>query len=546
MKETKVMLFFSRWKIITILSICFVAFCYALPNIFPAEAIKSWPTWLPKKQIPLGLDLRGGAHLLYTLDANKLRASMLRNLRRDVRKTLISAKIKHIAGRGENGIRVRISNKEDMLNALEKIRQLSQPSLSGVLLNNSKEELTVTQVSDKIIHVFINEASVRNSLAETINGAIEIIRRRVNSFGTAEPNIMRQGTDRILVQVPGVEDTSSLKDLIGKTAKLTFHEVHPTNGILSTFQPARGEYRSYPSAENSSNFYNFYFLKEIPVLRGDLLKNALQGYDQFTNEPVISFTFNQEGARIFAKFTTQNINRPFAIVLDGKVLSAPVIREPILGGSGQISGGFSSKTANELAIQLRSGSLPADLTVVEERTVGPSLGSDSIKSGLIAGTVGIAAVILITILVYGTFGIFAVLGLILNGIFIVALMTKIGFVLTLPGIAGLILTIGMAVDANVLIYERIKEELACGKKAIVAIDLGFKRAIVTIFDSQLTTLVAAIIMFWLGSGPIRGFAITLSIGIFTSIFTSMVIVRALVSLWFQTKRKKGRDIIVPI
>ncbi len=426
------------------------------------------------------------------------------------------------------------------------MRQLAQPLSANIFAGSNERDLTVNQVSDRVIHILINEAGLKQRITEAMSGAIETVRRRVDAYGTAEPNITRQGADRILVQVPGVEDTSSLKELIGKTAKLTFHAVHPTEGLSNEARPTRGEYKSFPGAETADEAGTFYFLKEIPVVRGDQLKSASQGFDQRTNEPIISFTFNQEGARAFAKFTSENVNRPFAIVLDSKVLSAPVVREPILGGSGQISGGFSVKEANDLAIQLRSGALPADLTVVEERTVGPSLGADSISSGFLAGVVGVTATILITLWVYGTFGIFAVIGLIINGLLIVALMSTIGFVLTLPGIAGLILTIGMAVDANVLIYERIREELASGKTAIAAIDVGFGRAMVTIFDSQLTTLVAAIIMFWLGSGPIRGFAVTLSIGIFTSIFTAVTVVRLMIALWLQMERKKNRNVDVPI
>ena len=327
---------------------------------------------------------------------------------------------------------------------------------------------------------------------------------------------------------------------------MNFYEVHPSDGRSSAPQPPRGDYRSFPGAENGDETGVHYFLKEPPIVRGDQLKSASQGFDQRTNEPIIQFTFNQEGARAFGQFTAQNVNRPFAIVLDNKVLSAPVIREPILGGSGQISGGFTVQGANDLAIQLRSGALPADLTVVEERTVGPSLGADSIQSGSLAGIVGAVATIIVTVMVYGTFGILSVVGLILNGFFIIAIMTLLGSTLTLPGIAGLILTIGMAVDANVLIYERIREELRSGKAAITAIDAGFSRAMVTILDSQLTTLAAAIIMFWLGSGPIRGFAVTLSIGIFTSILTAVTFVRFFVAMWLRSERLKSRNIDVPL
>jgi len=540
------MLYFSPWKMISIAAVCLAAIVFAAPNFFSVETVRAWPDWVPKKQLSLGLDLRGGAHLLYAMDVKELRANMIRNLRADVRQRLIEAKISNITGRITNGVQTRLSNPADMPNALQTLRQLAQPLTASIFAGSDQRDLTVTQVSDNVVHVLINDAGIKQRITEAMSGAIETVRRRVDAYGTAEPNITRQGADRILVQVPGVEDTRALKELIGQTAKLTFHAVHPTEGLSNQEQPARGDYKSFPAAETSDDVGNFYYLKEVPVVRGDQLKSASQGFDQRTNEPIISFTFNQEGARAFAKFTAENVNRRFAIVLDGKALSAPVVREPILGGSGQISGGFTVKSANELAIQLRSGALPADLTVVEERTVGPSLGADSISSGVLAGVVGVIATIALTLWVYGTFGAFAVLGLVLNGLFIVALMSVIGFVLTLPGIAGLILTIGMAVDANVLIYERIREELRNGKAAIAAIDAGFGRAMVTIFDSQLTTLAAATIMFWLGSGPIRGFAVTLSIGIFTSIFTAVTVVRLMIALWLQMERKKTRNVDVPI
>jgi len=334
--------------------------------------------------------------------------------------------------------------------------------------------------------------------------------------------------------------------LLGTTAKMSFHEVHPTQGFASEKQPSRGGYQSFPAAEGSDRAGGWYYLKRVPVVDGANLVAANPDTDQRTGEVVVTFRFNQLGGRKFGRFTSQNVNRPFAIVLDGKVLSAPNIIQPILGGSGQITGGFTIESANNLAIQLKSGALPAKLTIEEERTVGPSLGADSIESGRLAGIVGIIATIVLTIFVYGTFGIFAVLGLVINAQMIVAIMSVIGSTLTLPGIAGLILTIGMAVDANVLIFERIREELRNGKSAINAIDAGFGRAMVTIFDSQLTTFAAAIIMFWLGSGPIRGFAVTLSIGIFTSIFTAVTVVRMLVALWVRSGRGKGRNIEVPI
>ncbi len=541
------MLYFSPAKIIAIVAAVLAAVIFALPNLFDKETVAGWPTWIPNKQLQLGLDLRGGAHLLLTMDTKELRENMLDNLREDVRAKLRDAKIGTVGtGLTSDGVRVRIARAEDMEAALKALGELSQPLSSNFLSGSSARNLEVTQQGSQGVLLQLTEAGLRQRITDAMGGAIETVRRRVDAVGTTEPTIARQGEDRILVQVPGIDDTQQLKDLLGKTAKLSFHEVHPTEGRSAERLPSRDGFVSFPAAETSDDRGTYYYLKKVPVVAGDDLVEANPGFDQRTQEPIISFRFNQSGARKFGRFTSQNVNRPFAIVLDNKVLSAPNILEPILGGSGQISGGFTAETANQLAIQLKSGALPAKLTIEEERTVGPSLGADSIKSGRLAGIVGVTATIALIVFVYGTFGLFAVIGLIVNALLIVAIMSAIGSTLTLPGIAGLILTIGMAVDANVLIYERIREELRNGKSAINAIDSGFGRAMVTILDSQLTTFAAAVIMFWLGSGPIRGFAVTLSIGIFTSIFTAVTVVRLLVALWVRSQRGKGRQIEVPL
>jgi protein-export membrane protein SecD len=541
------MLYFSPAKIIAIVAAILAAVIFALPNLFDKETVAGWPDWIPKKQLQLGLDLRGGAHLLLTMDTKELRENMLDNLREDVRAKLREAKIGTVGtGVSPDGVRVRIANPGDMENALKALGELSQPLSSNFLSGSSARNLEVAQQGRQGIILRLTEAGLRQRVTDAMGGAIETVRRRVDAVGTTEPTIARQGEDRILVQVPGIDDTQQLKDLLGKTAKLSFHEVHPSQGRSAERLPSRNGYVAFPAADGSDERGTWYYLKKVPVVAGDDLVEANPGFDQRTQEPIISFRFNQSGARKFGRFTSQNVNRPFAIVLDNKVLSAPNILEPILGGSGQISGGFTADTANQLAIQLKSGALPAKLTIEEERTVGPSLGADSIESGRLAGIVGITATVALIIFVYGTFGLFAVVGLIANALLIVAIMSAIGSTLTLPGIAGLILTIGMAVDANVLIYERIREELRNGKTAVNAIDAGFGRAMVTILDSQLTTFAAAVIMFWLGSGPIRGFAVTLSIGIFTSIFTAVTVVRLLVALWVRSQRGKARHIEVPL
>ena len=538
------MLHFARWKIIAIVLACVAGIVFALPNLFSKETVAGWPDFMPKRQLSLGLDLRGGAHLLLQMDSAELRKDWLETIRDDARKQLRDAKI-GFTGLGVSGnvVQVKLLKPEEADKALTELRKLIQP-IGSAILGTSGNDLEVTKADESTLVLEPSAQGIQQRTSNASGAAIETVRRRIDAMGTTEPNILRQGLDRILVQVPGLNDTKQLKDLLGQTAKLTFHDVHPQlSGDEARQTRVPFGYKIYASAETDGFEY---VLRETPVVHGDDLVDAQPGFDQRTNEPIITFRFNQSGARKFGSFTKDNVGRPFAIVLDDKVLSAPVIREPILGGSGQISGQFTVETANNLAIQLRSGALPTKLTIVEERTVGPSLGADSIEAGKLAGIIGTTATLFLTVLVYGTFGIFAATSLILNGLLVVAIMTAIGATLTLPGIAGLVLTVGMAVDANVLIFERIREELRNGKTAIAAIDFGFSRAMVTIADSQLTTLFAAMIMFWLGSGPIRGFAVTLTIGIFTSVFTAVTVTRLLAALWLKSRAGRGRTIVVPI
>jgi preprotein translocase subunit SecD len=538
------MLHFERWKIIAIVLTCLAGVLFTMPNFFPKETVDSWPGWLPHKQLPLGLDLRGGAHLLLAMDTKELEKDWLNTLRDDTRKTLREAKI-GFTGLGVvgNTVQVKVTKPEDLEKATAALKKLIQP-IGNAILGSGGNDLTVESSGADTITLAPTQQGMQHRVASASSAAIETVNRRVNAMGTAESTVVRQGSDRILVQFPGLQDTKQLKDLIGQTAKLTFHAVHPdisAEEVKQTRVPVG--YKVFPSVEAPDRSY---VLQESPIVSGEDLVDAQPGFDSRTNEPIISFRFNQSGARKFGSYTKDNVGSPFAIVLDNKVLSAPNIREPILGGSGQISGSFTVETANTLAVQLRSGSLPTKLTIVEERTVGPSLGADSIEAGKLAGLVGCLATAILTIVAYGTFGVFAVIGLLVHGFLIIALMTIIGTTLTLPGIAGFVLTIGMAVDANVLIYERIREELRNGKSPIAAIEQGFQRAFITIFDSQLTTLAAAVIMFWLGSGPIRGFAVTLTIGILTSVFAAVTVTRLLVVLWLKSAKSKGRVLEVPV
>jgi|LNFM01.1.fsa_nt_gb protein-export membrane protein SecD len=541
------MLQFSPLKTALIALACLASLLYALPNFFSKETVAGWPNFLPKKQVALGLDLKGGAHLLLAMDVESLRKDWLVNTQQDARRQLRDAKIAFSGvGVANNNVNVRLVNAADVEKALVEVRKLNT-QIGSALMGTQTNSLEVKS-EGSLITLTPTDAGFNDRITSAIGAALETVRRRIDSLGTTEPSIVRQGRDRILVQVPGFDDTARLKEVIGSTAKLTFHRVHES--ILPD-QAQQGRmpagFKIFPGDANADRGgAASYLLQEIPIVQGEDLVDSQQGFDSRTNEAVINFRFNQKGARVFGRFTQDNIGRPFAIVLDDKVLSAPVIRSEILGGSGQISGNFTVESANDLAIKLRSGALPAKLTIVEERTVGASLGQDSVDAGMRAFGIGSAATIVMTVVAYGTFGIFAAIALLVNGLMIVALMSVIGSTLTLPGIAGLVLTIGMAVDANVLIYERIREELRAGKGAIAAIDAGFNRAMVAIADSQLTTLVAAIIMFWLGSGPIRGFAVTLTLGIFTSVFTAITVTRLLVSLWLKSARAKSQKIEVPV
>ena len=539
------MLYFARWKVLAILLTCLAGLVIASPNFFSKETVAAWPSFLPKKQLPLGLDLQGGAHLLLAMDQEEIRKDWLNNLRDGARKTLRDAKL-GFSGLGVQGgqLEVKLTKPEDRDVALTELRKLIQP-VGNAILGTSVKDIDVEPGTDpNTITLKPSDQGMKARVLNAASSSIETVNRRINNLGTSESSVVRQGTDRILIQFPGLKETGELKRLIGETAKLTFHEVHPsTSAEDAKLTSAPAGYKVYPGETSEDGEF---LLREIPVVQGEDLVDAQPGFDSQNGEAVINFRFNQRGAVKFGSFTKDNIGRPFAIVLDNKVLSAPVIRAAILGGSGQISGNFTVESTNTLAVQLRSGALPTKLTIVEERTVGPSLGADSISAGKTAGIIGGVAVIVLTILAYGTFGIFACVGLIVHLILTLALMTLIGSTLTLPGIAGLVLGVAMAVDANVLIYERIREELRAGKTPIAAIDAGFSRAFITIADSQLTTLCCAIIMFWLGSGPIRGFAVTLTLGILTSIFASVTVVRLLISFWLKAQPKGRGPLEIPV
>ena len=366
--------------------------------------------------------------------------------------------------------------------------------------------------------------------------SLEIVRRRVDETGVVEPTILRQGSDRVVVQLPGVQDPGRIKALLGTTAKMSFHLLDESGTRAQRGARLPPGVELLPSAERGSN--ELYAVRRRAMLEGDRLVHATASFDQQTGEAVVTFRFDSQGARRFADITRANVGKPFAIVLDGKVLSAPVIREPITGGSGQISGSFTVRTANDLAVMLRAGALPAPLRIIEERTVGPDLGSDAIQMGLFTGAIGFVLVFVFMVVLYGAWGLVANFALALNVVLTFAALSALGATLTLPGIAGIVLGIGLAVDANVLINERIREETRRGRGAISALQAGFERAFGTIVDSNLTTLIATTLLFWFGSGPVRGFAWTLAIGVLTTVFSAVLVTQVLLAWWFRTARPK--------
>jgi preprotein translocase subunit SecD len=530
------MLYFTRWKALGIILIALVVCLCAVPNFFPEARVKTWPAWAQRRLV-LGLDLQGGSYLLLEVDSNYVKKEKLDQVRDDVRRTLREIKIGYtgLATRGDS-VEVRITKDTDQATALSKLRELSQP-LGGLLGSSGQRSLDVSDAGGGVIRLTVPQAAVTERIRQAIEQSIQIVERRVNELGTVEPLIQRQGTDRILVQVPGLQDPTRLKKLIGETAKMDFRMVDST---VSPEQAAAGQLppdsEILPSTEPGHPPY--VVKKQVLVSGGDLI-DSQPGFDQRSNEPIVSFRFNTSGSRKFAQATSENVGQPFAIVLDNKVISAPVIREPITAGSGQISGNFTVQAANDLAILLRAGALPAPLTIIEERTVGPGLGQDSIDKGELAAYVGSIMVIVFMLLTYRLFGVFANIAVAINVAMIFGVLSLLNATLTLPGIAGIVLTVGIAVDSNVLIYERIREELRGGRTAISAIDAGFKRALSTILDSNITTFIAAAVLFYIGTGPVRGFAVTLGIGIITTVFTAFTLTRLIVATWVRWKRPQS-------
>ncbi len=528
------MLYISWSRAAAIVLTALVVCLFAVPNFFSEATFNKLPKWA-QRHVVLGLDLQGGSHILLEVDSNAVRKEKIETLRDDVRRLLREIRVGYtgLVVR-PNGVEVRIRESNDVQPALTKLRELSQP-LGGLLSATGQRNIEVVDAGGGVIQLAVTQAGITERIRQAVDQSIQIVERRVNELGTVEPLIQRQGLDRILVQVPGLQDPGRLKTLLGQTAKLTFRLVDLS---VSPEQAAQG--RAPPESEvlpgSKREGGAMYLIERRIMVSGEDLDDAQPGFDQRTSEPIVTFRFNSNGARRFAQVTQENVGRPFAIVLDNEVISAPVIREPILGGSGQISGNFTVEQANDLAILLRAGALPAPLTIIEERTVGPGLGQDSIEKGAIAAYLGSALVIVYIIATYGFLGLIANIAVAVNVAMIFGILSMFNATLTLPGIAGIVLTIGMAVDANVLIYERMREEARTGRSAITAIDAGFSRALATILDANITTLIAAVVLFFLGTGPVRGFALTLIIGIFTTVFTAFTFTRLIVASWVRWTR----------
>ncbi len=517
------MMYFARWKVTLILAVLALGCIFALPNLLPLRVDERIPSWLPHQRVSLGLDLQGGSHLLLAADIDSVIHERLTSVVDAIRADLRKANIGY-TGLGIEGKAVTLKLRDPA--AIEQARGLLQSATEGM-------DLSIAE--DGTVKAAFTDAKVNEIAQNAIQQSIEIVRRRVDETGTREPIIQRQGSDQILVQLPGLQDPERVKSLLGKTAKMTFQLVDenvsledaaagrlpPTDALLPVASPRPGEPASY-------------VVQKRIMVGGESMTDAQATFQDA--QPVVSFKFDSLGARRFCDATKNNIGRPFAIVLDNKVISAPVIRDAICGGAGIISGNFTVQSAQDLALLLRAGALPAPLKIIEERSVGPDLGADSIRAGIYACIIGFVLVATYMVLAYGLFGLFADVALIFNLILTIAALSLLQATLTLPGIAGMLLTLGMSVDANVLINERIREETRLGRSPIAAMDAGYRRAFATILDSNLTTLIKMALLYVLGSGSVKGFAVTISLGICTSMFTAILVVRWIMSVWLRRTR----------
>jgi len=529
------MLHFEKWKIAVIAVVCLMGLAYAVPNLLTQETRNSIPDWLPNRSVNLGLDLQGGSHLLMEVDSQTVIDDRLNDIVESIRNGLrdIRPRVKR-SGFRVDGLVVsfEVHDADRMDQVLGVVREVANANSSAGLLGAGTPEVLVSTDGNRVIAT-LTEEGVTARLTAVVQQSVEIIRSRVDELGVSEPTIQQQGTDRILVQAPGVEP-DRLLSIIGKTAKMTFHLVDMTADPFADRIPP-GTMKLFEPAETEGGEPRPYILRKKVEVSGEHLVDAQPTFDQ--GQPVVAFRFDSVGAKQFGKVTLENVDRLFAIVLDDEIISAPRINSPILQGNGIITGGFTVQTANDLALLLRAGALPAPLAPVEQRAVGPDLGADSIAAGEIACLIGFLAVILFMLIAYGpVFGMAANVALVTNLVLIMGALSSLQATLTLPGIAGIVLTIGMAVDANVLIFERIREELRNGRSPLNAVEAGYKRAFTTIVDANVTTGFAAAILFAMGSGPVKGFAVTLGLGILSSMFTAILLSRLIIATWLRRTR----------
>lgn len=524
------MLDFPLWKKLSLWAVTLAASLLALPSLANVAGL-DWPASLPNPQVNLGLDLAGGSHLLLEAKSEDVRKQRLETMEESVRQLMRNAKPRIRIGdvsTADGQLSFMLENAAD----IDRARGLIEPAMQG---QTTVREWELTVVDGQRVQLKPTEAGINQAIDDAMDSATEVVRRRIDELGTREPTILRQGDTRIVVQVPGLQDPEALKALLGKTAQLEFKLVAEPGAAAVGLE-------TFPYAPGEGLDGQFVTVKRLGGIRGESLTDAQAGVDPQNNRNVVNITFDAQGGAKFAKLTTENVGKPFAIILDGQVLSAPTIQTPIIGGSAQISGSFTPESANELAIALRSGALPVPLVVAEERTVGPDLGADSIRKGLLAMAIGSLAVIALMVSSYGRFGIYATVALVFNVLMLLGLMALGGFTLSLPGIAGFVMTIGAAVDANVLINERIREERARGRRVVAAVETGYKEASRAIWDANLTNVISGVALFAFGSGPVKGFAIVLVIGIATSVFTGVTLTRMFVAGWLRKARPNDINI----
>lgn len=526
------MMYFARWKVIGIWAVILLATLACIPSFVPRDRLGAVGEVLPWRQFQLGLDLKGGSYLLMEVDMAAVVRERLDNLVDSARTRLRGANINYSGlGARDQTVTFRVMNPAQTQDAVRLMRELANPITTG--MGQSLPDLEVQGGSDGTVTVSLSEPLLREKATQAVEQSMEIVRRRIDESGVVDPIIARQGANRLLVQLPGVQDPERIKQLIGKTARMTFHLLDE-NANLAAPSPPPGV--QFLRGEGPQGQEQRYAVRRRVEVDGANLTDARAGQNPQTGEWVVNFSFDSVGQRRFADITRANVGRPFAIVLDDRVITAPVIREPITAGRGQISGSFNARSANDLAVLLRAGALPAPLTVIEERTVGPDLGADAIRAGTIALAIGFALVMVFMAAFYGLFGMFANLALFVNLVLLLGVLSLMEATLTLPGIAGILLTLGMAVDANILINERIREEAQRGRTPLNAMEAGFKRAFTTILDSNLTTVLAMAMLYAFGSGPVRGFAVTITVGIVVSMFSALIFVRLLMVTWYRSRR----------